>query len=64
MGTCLAGWVLESSLPAGLVTLPVSTTNEISFYSVSAALSVANADATGKIYALKADGTSKYTTTG
>ena len=60
----MAGWALDSALPSGLLTLPTSTTNAISFYSTSAALSVANGSATGKIYALQADGSTKYTTSG
>ena len=64
VGTCIGGYVLDSALPAGLITLPTATTNAITLYSTSAALTVANGSATGKIYALQRDDTTRYTTTG
>ena len=63
IGTCLTGYAIDSVSPS-ILTLPSATSNTLSFYSTDISLYYTSGSVSGNLYALKADGSTKYTTAG
>ena len=61
--TCVHSYSLADVSPS-IITLPDSSASSISLYSVLNTLYYANASVTGKIYAVKADGSTLFNTAG
>jgi len=60
---CVTGYTMANQSPA-IVTLPTSTSRTISFSSTDTSLYKTSGTVTGNIYALKADGSTTYSTAG